>query len=195
MIAARGPDVDGLPDLWRRSASRAIHPSTPCGDEPVVATIARGLAAGSAPWESSIRNAPAERRYELLLSTEAYDAWLIHWPVGTGLDAHDHGDSAGAFAVVSGVLEEDTVTNAGPVTRNLHEGDAVWFGVDHVHAVANRGHVAATSVHVYSPPLRTMEFYRPDSAGRLVVDRIDRVGDGEAAFISAPWRAVVEDAV
>lgn len=151
----------------------------------------------SAPWEPSIGNAPAERRYELLLATEAYDAWLIHWPGRTGLDAHDHGDSAGAFAVVSGVLEEDTVTNAGLVTRSVHEGGAVWFGVDHVHAVANRSNVGATSVHVYSPPLQTMGFYRPDSAGRLVVDRTDRIssGVGAPALIDG-WRpALVEDAV
>jgi hypothetical protein len=117
---------------------------------------------------------PAERRYELLLETELYDAWLIHWPPGTGLDAHDHGGSSGAFAVVSGVLEETVAAGAATSTRRVAEGQVVWFGGDHVHAVANGGDVGATSVHVYSPPLRTMGFYRSD-IGSLTLDRTDDV--------------------
>ncbi len=68
------------------------------------------------PWELTGETSPTERTYELLLATESYDAWLIHWPVGTGLEAHDHGGSTGAFAVVSGVLDED-------VERDGEHGD------------------------------------------------------------------------
>jgi hypothetical protein len=100
---------------------------------------------------------------------------LIHWPAGTGLEAHDHGGSTGAFAVVSGALDEDTSHGDVTTTRRLGEGDVVWFDADHVHGVVNRGGVGATSVHVYSPPLRTMGFYRAEEAGELVVDRVDEV--------------------
>src|SRR4029077_7049707 len=82
----------------------AVHPSSHSGDEPLVGVIAAGLAAVAMPWELTRVANSTERAYELLLATETYDAWLIHWPVGTGLEAHDHGGSTGAFAVVSGVL-------------------------------------------------------------------------------------------
>jgi hypothetical protein len=38
------------------------------------------------------------------------------------------------------------------------------------HAVFNRGEVAATGVHVYSPLLRTMGFHREEQDGQLVLD-------------------------
>jgi hypothetical protein len=41
--------------------------------------------------------------------------------------------------------------------------------------VVNRGAVSVTSVHVYSPPLRTMGYYRRERDGRFVVDRVDQV--------------------
>jgi len=99
---------------------------------------------------------------------------LIHWPAGTGLDAHDHGGSTGAFAVVAGELEEHTPVGDAWVSRRVVAGRCVSFDGAHVHAVVNPGPGAATSVHVYSPPLRSMAFYRPD-AGTLVLDRIDEV--------------------
>lgn len=159
--AAHDPDADP----WRIATSRAIHPSTCDAGEPLIAVIARGLAAASAPWELTTGTVPDERCYELLLSTPRYDAWLIHWPAGTGLDAHDHGRSAGAFAVVSGTLDEETTDGGVTSTRRVHEGGTIWFEADHVHAVVNRGDVGATSVHVYSPPLRTMGFYRSEGSG------------------------------
>ena len=95
-------------------------------------------------------SSPDERQYELILSTQSYDAWLIHWPAGSSVGAHDHGGSAGAFAVVSGVLEEQTVVRSANVTRRVATGESLRFGADHVHAVFNGSDAAATSVHVYS---------------------------------------------
>jgi len=116
------------------------------------------------------------------LATETYDAWLIHWPVGTGLEAHDHGGSTGAFAVVSGVLDEDVERDGETVTRRVPAGQSVTFGGDHVHAVVNRGEAGATSVHVYSPPLSSMSFYRESADGGYEVDRVDQVfAPGSAA--------------
>ena len=110
-----------------------------------------------------------------MLSTEQYDAWLIHWPTGTGLDAHDHGGSIGAFAVVSGVLDEDVHVDGVDHTRRLRAGESVTFAGDHVHAVINRGETGATSVHVYSPPLRSMSFYSGSPASGRTVDRVRAV--------------------
>lgn len=172
--AAVRPVANISSDPWRVVSSKSIHPSARSTDEPLVATIAAGLAAVSGPWELTTGTAPDERSYELLLSTEQYDAWLIYWPAGSGLDAHDHGGSSGAFAVVDGTLDEDvSEANGDLVTRRLVAGDSVSFDGDHVHAVVNRTTAGATSVHVYSPPLRAMGFYRPDERGDLVVERID----------------------
>jgi len=58
----------------------------------------------------------------------------------------------------------------------------VTFGGDHVHAVVNRGEAGATSVHVYSPPLSSMSFYRESADGGYEVDRVDQVfAPGSAA--------------
>ena len=90
------------------------------------------------PWELATGQSPDERQFELILSTESYDAWLIHWPAGSSLDAHDHGGSAGAFAVVSGALEQHTVVGSVDVTRRVEAGQSLSFDGDHVHAVGNR---------------------------------------------------------
>ena len=163
------------PDPWGRVSSRAVHPSSHSGEEPLVSVIAAGLAAVSMPWELTGETSTTERTYELLLATDTYDAWLIHWPVGTGLEAHDHGGSTGAFAVVSGVLDEDIERDGLAVTRRVRAGQSIAFSGDHVHAVVNRGATGATSVHVYSPPLSAMSFYRESAAGGYEVDRVDQV--------------------
>ena len=134
------------------------------------------------PWELTSPTVPTERCYELLLSTDSYDAWLIHWPPGTGIAAHDHGGSTGAFAVVSGVLDEDVGMDEHTTTRRLHPGESVVFRGDHVHAVVNRGETGATSVHVYAPPLRAMAFYGESTDGDRIVERVEQV----AAFDVAP---------
>jgi predicted metal-dependent enzyme (double-stranded beta helix superfamily) len=168
------PAAPAAPDPWRVAGSRALHPSGCDGSASLVAVIAEGLAAVAAPWELGAGESPDQRQHQLLLATEAYDAWLIHWPPGTGLGAHDHGGSAGAFAVVSGSLEERTIAGRGTRVRRVTAGRSVSFDAGHVHAVANPSDVAATSVHVYSPPLRAMGFYR-EADGELVRDRVDEL--------------------
>ncbi|MGD9705886.1 MAG: cysteine dioxygenase family protein [Acidimicrobiia bacterium] len=163
-------------ERWRSSTSRAIHSSAQCGSESLLGAIASGLASVAVPWELANGESATERQYELLITTEVYDAWLIHWPVGTGLDHHDHGESAGAFAVVAGTLDEGVVDGGTTVTTRVDAGESVVFGGGHVHAVVNRGEVAATSVHVYSPPLASMGYYRQDIDGRLVAERFEAAG-------------------
>ena len=138
--------------------------------------VALGLAAAARPWELAPEASADQRRYALLVSTDVYDAWLIYWPPGTGLDPHDHGGSSGAFAVVTGTLDEDIVVDGGAATTRVGAGDSVTFDGSHVHAVVNRGDTPVTSVHVYSPPLRAMGYFqRNDDDGTLVLDRVDEV--------------------
>lgn len=161
-LAAAVPHTSGTADPWRATASRAAHPSAERADVPLVESIAAGLAAVAVPWElaSPVADEPS---YELLLATDVYEAWLIHWPPGTGADAHDHGGAAGALAVVSGVLDDvRTDANGDLVTRRLRAGESAAFDAAQVHTVVNRGTAGATSVHVLSPPSRVTPVDRTD---------------------------------
>ena len=54
-------------------------------------------------------------------------AWLIHWPPGSSIDVHDHGDSIGALAVVAGALDEDVVVGATTVTKTIRAGESLFL--------------------------------------------------------------------
>lgn len=112
-------DPDSDTGGWQRAAQRAVHPSIrPVGDD-VLSAIAAGLAAVTVPWELDHGDEPSGRRYQRVLATPAYDAWVIYWPTGELLDLHDHGGSAGAFSVVSGTLDEATVESGATVVRTF----------------------------------------------------------------------------
>ena len=167
-------------DGWKRAAQRALHPSGRRVDADVLAAIAAGLATVTVPWEIREGEVPTERRYQRVLVTPEYEAWVICWPSGGTLDLHDHGGSSGAFSVVSGELDEATIqaTTAGnnTVVRRYASGETSAFGSTRVHAIANRGTQPATSVHVYSPPLSTMVYYEHDPANGLVAVAEDAGG-------------------
>jgi Cysteine dioxygenase type I len=157
---------------WKRAAQRALHPSGRRVEADVLAAIAAGLATVTVPWELRDGEVPTERRYQRVLATAEYEAWVICWPSGGSLDLHDHGGSAGAFSVVSGALDEATIeaTTEGnaAVVRRFTTGETSAFGSARVHAVANRGTTPATSVHVYSPPLSSMIYYEHHETTGLV---------------------------
>jgi mannose-6-phosphate isomerase-like protein (cupin superfamily) len=91
--------------------------------------------------------------------------WLLSWLPGQGTGLHDHGGSAGAFAVVRGVLSE--VVGARDGATWLSAGRVRHFGPHHVHRVTNLGTEPAVSVHVYTPRLTVMNTYRVE--GRALV--------------------------
>jgi len=146
--------------------SRSLLPPLP--PERLLA-IVRGLGRDAATWRALAHHDPAERWHLKLSSNPRFDIWLIGWHAHQGVDLHDHGGSAGAFTVVEGQLLETAGDADG--TGALHEthlsvGSARSFGPGHVHWVVNPTAEVATSVHVYSPPLETMDFYEstPDLA-------------------------------
>src|SRR6478736_7994078 len=145
-------------DIDMELARGCIAPNNAVLPQDVLVAIAAGLAEVSPPWDLRPGDSPAERHYERILATELYEAWLIYWPPGTGLDLHDHGDSAGAFAVVDGALDETAIGDGRVDTRRLVEGETSSFAAGQVHGVANSGHRSATSVHVYSPPIVAMNY-------------------------------------
>jgi hypothetical protein len=117
------------------------------------------------------------RSYELLELTDDLEIWAIHWPRDQGLELHDHGGSSGALWVVDGALEEHSLARGGGlIHRTLEVGGGSAFGPSHIHDVVNIGDVPATSVHVYSPPMASMTFYRQEGPA-LVVERAEYRAD------------------
>ena len=147
------------------------------------ASIVRELADTPELWWPKVRRAGGRRWYEPLLEEADFEAWLLGWPVGEGIELHDHGSSSGALTVVEGRLSETYVDASEwvrPGTRLAHrllvEGDLVAFGPEHIHDVVNGGGHQALSIHVYSPRLRLMTFYenRPDRGLAAVRTEVSR---------------------
>jgi predicted metal-dependent enzyme (double-stranded beta helix superfamily) len=154
-------------DQLLRESRRALS-------SPELAARAAALAVHVAPCPADTDEPAAERRYELLVADHDVEAWAIYWPPGTGVELHDHGESAGACFVVRGALVEATPDGPDIAIRSIEAGELATFPVGHVHDVTNLGDVAAASVHVYSPPLQTMTFYAVDR-GAVRPTRTDRL--------------------
>jgi quercetin dioxygenase-like cupin family protein len=114
-----------------------------------------------------------------------YDVWLLRWPSGTAVSPHDHGDSLGAFTVVTGELTEVRWERARRRARRVRVGDVVGIERGVVHDVVATGTASSLSVHVYSPPLEAMGFY--DDGGLRLIDR--QSVDGTAGPL-APARSL-----
>ncbi|WP_141576395.1 cysteine dioxygenase family protein [Actinomadura sp. WMMA1423] len=146
---------------------------------PRLAERARGLATDPSEWLHRVRLDPRGRWYERVHQDADHEIWLISWLPGQSTGFHDHGDSAGAFAVALGTLEEQRVSAARPVgaARGVGVGQARSFGPGYVHDVRNASDAPAVSVHVYSPPLSTMRRYDVDAGGALVRLADESAGD------------------
>jgi len=112
-------------------------------------------------WSESVQFDLTRRFYSRLHVDEFVEVWLICWDLGQDTLLHDHGGSSGAFTVTRGSLIEDygTVRRTGLLTRRHAVGKAVGFGADYLHNLVNVGTEPTVSVHAYSPPLRSMNFY------------------------------------
>lgn len=112
-------------------------------------------------WFASVRFDLSERYCSRLRREDDLEVWLICWDLGQDTLLHDHGGSSGAFAVPQGGLIEDYGAIAAPTlrTRRHVAGSAVAFGPDYIHNLVNVGLQPTVSIHAYSPPLRTMNFY------------------------------------
>lgn len=123
-------------------------------------TVTR-IAAAPEVWSRHVRFDLAERCYTRLHRDDDYEVWLICWELGQDTLLHDHGGSVGAFAVISGTLIEDYAMPNDPTlrTRSLVAGSSATFGARYLHNLVNVATEPAVSVHAYSRPLRTMNFY------------------------------------
>jgi mannose-6-phosphate isomerase-like protein (cupin superfamily) len=141
--------------------------------------VAEQVAGRPDDWPLAPRFDPAGRWYHRLAEGDGYEVWLLTWLPGQGTDLHDHGGSSGAFAIVSGVLTEETVVDVSEGVRVAGHaygpGDSRAFGPYHVHRMTNAGRVPAVSVHVYGPALSSMTRYRVEQ-DRLHPMTIERAG-------------------
>lgn len=115
--------------------------------------------ASSAGWMDRVRLRTERRWYERLYHGLDYDIWAISWMPGQSTGFHDHGDSAGAFIVATGILEEH---RPGAPSLNIQPGQTRAFGSDYAHDVRNGSLAPAISIHAYSPPLNEMNEYELD---------------------------------
>jgi len=157
------------------------------------AGLAAALAAAADRWLDLVEYRAAGRWTHLLpladaaevlddsLHAELADAqvWLLSWLPEQGTPLHDHGTSAGAFAVVRGTLAERVVAAGRNGVResadDLTPGRVRHFGPHYVHQVTNTGLRPAVSVHVYTPGLSWMNTYAVDG-GTLRRTGTERAG-------------------
>ena len=141
------------------------------------AGLAAALAAAADRWLGLVEYRSACRWTHLLPLADAADVlddslhaeladaqvWLLSWLPEQGTPLHDHGTSAGAFAVVRGTLAERVVAAGRDGVRqsagDLTPGRVRHFGPHYVHQVTNAGLEPAVSVHVYTPGLSWMNTY------------------------------------
>ena len=157
--------------------STMIRPMSPATGQPgrllgarQLADVARRLASSPAEWLTRVRLNPAGRWYERIHLDDSHEVWVISWLPGQETGFHDHGGSAGAFAVVWGTLVERRVVGGvatGQVlAKPVGAGGSRSFGPRYIHDVRNAMPSAvAVSVHAYSPPLPQMTRYELTPGG------------------------------
>lgn len=136
--------------------------------------VTSGLAARRSLWADLVVRDPDVRWYLPLHRSSSCDVWLLAWERGQDTDWHDHGGSAGSFAVAEGCLAEQYRAPSGRriARRRLPASEAVAFGPAHVHNVAHGGDGSATSIHAYSPPLMAMTYYGATEYGLVARETV-----------------------
>jgi predicted metal-dependent enzyme (double-stranded beta helix superfamily) len=162
--------------------SMMIRPAAPARVRPgqllgarQLADVVRRLAASPADWLGRVRLNPAGRWYERIHLDDSHEVWVISWLPGQATGFHDHGGSAGAFAVVWGTLVERRVVGASTTGQVLAKpvgpAGARAFGPRYIHDVRNAATSSvAVSVHAYSPPLPAMTRYELTPAGLVKLE-------------------------
>ncbi len=123
-----------------------------------LASIALRTAGQPGPWLGQVRFDPARRWYCRLVLADRYEVWLLTWLPGQQTGLHDHGRSAGAFAVAVGSLRVRSAAagRLAPCERTVTQGVVRSFGPAYIHDVRNDAAEPAVSIHAYSPPLTSM---------------------------------------
>lgn len=150
-----------------------------------LAALVDALAARPQEWIERVRFRVGERWYERLDRSADHEVWAISWMPGQATGFHDHGGSAGAFAVAFGTLEEQ---RAGAKAQPVGPGQVRAFGPQDVHDVRNSSSTPAVSIHAYSPPLSIMNRYELGDAGLVPCGTVFEES-GDAADLVSPEEA------
>jgi predicted metal-dependent enzyme (double-stranded beta helix superfamily) len=140
---------------------------------PDLTGLVRAVAADRRLWEDKLQIPDGTERWWTRLSTDRrVDVWLLSWLPGHATDLHDHGHSAAAFSVVRGeLLEVRAEPNGRRTTFRRRPESVTWLAPGVIHDVHGAGAGPAVSIHAYSPPLTTMNYYAPAANGALAVAR------------------------
>lgn len=149
-----------------------------------VRDIARNLASHRTLWDQVVAFDPVARYFTRVAAGTDFEAWLLTWLPGQGTDWHDHGDSAGSFVVLRGLLSEQVATSTGPdspprvaaAITELGADEQRTFGRHHLHRIVNNDTEPAVSLHVYSPKLTFMTTYAAAASGTLRPVALHREG-------------------
>jgi predicted metal-dependent enzyme (double-stranded beta helix superfamily) len=124
--------------------------------------VVRAVAEQTELWQPRVRIPQLTQRWwTRLVQSDAVDVWLLSWLPGQSTDLHDHGTSSAAFQVVRGELSEVRIDRTN-VSRTVHRrgpGVLTWLAPGVIHDVHGAGNGPAVSIHAYSPPLTTMNYY------------------------------------
>jgi rhodanese-related sulfurtransferase/mannose-6-phosphate isomerase-like protein (cupin superfamily) len=138
--------------------------------------VSRFAATGG--WLDRVRLRNGSRWYERMHLGPDYDIWAISWMPGQSTGFHDHGNSSGAFVVITGALEE---YRPGEPAVMIPPNTPRAFGPDYAHDVRNTSTAPAISIHAYSPPLSEMNEYELDGDELILRGQaLERVGTTHA---------------
>ncbi len=128
---------------------------------PALLAVVTRLAVQPALWRPAVRFDTASRHWERLPGPDGVDVWLLTWLPDQSTELHDHGESAAAFTVLSGAVDETRpLPPTGALrTRRLRAGATRWVPPGALHDVRGSAGGPAVSLHAYSPPLSSMTYY------------------------------------
>ena len=167
-LGSDGPNVWSRDAPMRRALEDLVSGLVPNGallPPAALGKVTSVLALHRQLWEPFVLDAgscPGGDRWNVKLYENVFfDVWLLAWQPNHATDWHDHGGSAGSFAVASGTLREQfrRLGTRRLSRRELEAGAYASFGPAHVHDVRHHGDGPAFSIHAYSPPLVAMTYY------------------------------------
>lgn len=152
-------------------------------DAAELAALAAELAASPGLWQAHEHHVADDRFYVRLCRDHHLDAWLICWMASQDTGLHDHDLSSGAVHVTRGTIAEErlVIGQKDLAVTEYEAGGSFRFDSSRIHNVRHAGQGAATSLHLYSPPIWRMGYYEvePDGQlGRRSATYVDELGAG-----------------
>lgn len=135
--------TESFPDITQRDHGRGSDAPATVGQ---LAGLVQQTAAAPETWWHLVRF-EADERVRVQLGN---GLWLITWPPGFRLPAHDHGGAVQVLSVIAGELAEVAVGDDGAVERPLRANRIRIQAGDRMHEVVNPGSVYAVTLHAYS---------------------------------------------